>query len=312
MSDRDAVTEFWITDNTTPGDGYRYAVSRVLAWKRTEFQELAIVETRSFGKALLLDGNWQSCVADEFMYHEPLVHPAMVLHGSPRSVAVLGGGEGATLREVLRWTDVERVTMVDLDADVVDECKRHLPEMHQGAFDDPRVELVIGDAREWLSASVHDYDVIISDLSEPLEHGPAYELFTKEYFELVRGTLAPGGFLSLQAGCAAPHDIDLFARVANTVSAVFANARPYTSQIPSFATPWGFVLASSEALDPIPQPDAIDEVLAQRTLGGLRMLDGQALWGLFLVSVYVRQAVESEDRVYTVSDPPKRSPRGAS
>jgi spermidine synthase len=306
MSDRQAGTDFSISDNSTPGDGYRYAISRVLVWKRTRFQDLAIVESRSFGKALLLDGNWQSSVVDEFLYHEPLVHPAMVLHGSPRSVAILGGGEGATLREALRWRSVERVTMVDLDGEVVDACREHLPEMHQGAYDDPRVELVIGDARDWLESARDEYDVIVSDLSEPLEHGPAYELFTREYFEKVRGVLAANGFFSLQAGCTAPNDISIFARVANTLSSVFEHTRPYETNVPSFGTPWGFVLASSRKLDPLPDPAAIDQMLAGSTDESLRMLDGQALCGLFMVSVHVRQAIKEETAVYTLADPPKR------
>jgi spermidine synthase len=310
VSDQNGGTDFWITDSTTPGDGYRYAVSRILTSKRTHFQDLAIVESRSFGKALLLDGNWQSCVADEFLYHEPLVQPAMLLHGSPRSVAILGGGEGATLREVLRWRSVERVTMVDLDAEVVEACKEHLEEMHQGAFDDPRVELVIGDARDWLDSTTDTYDVLISDVSEPLEDGPAFQLFTKEYFQRVRRVLAPDGFFSVQAGCAAPHDMRVFARVANTVAGVFEHTRPYVSQVPSFATPWGFLLASSRPLDSLPPPERIDDLLTQKTTGRLRMLDGEALWGLFLCSVYVRRALAEEKEVYTLGDPPRRKPGG--
>lgn len=299
-------TDLWITDSSTPGDGYQYAINRILVWKRTRFQDLAIVESRSFGKALLLDGNWQSSVADEFLYHEPLVHPAMVLHGAPRSVAILGGGEGATLREVLRWNEVESVTMVDLDGEVVAECKQHLPEMHQGAFDDPRTELLIDDAREWLKTVQTKHDVIISDLSEPLEHGPAFELFTREYFQQVRQVLAPEGYFVLQAGSVAPNDIEIFARVARTLSAVFEHARPYQSHVPSFAAPWGFVLASSQRLDRLPPPADIDRIIAAKTRGNLRMLDGEALWGLFMVSVHVRQAIEQGTGIYTLAAPPRR------
>ena len=117
----------WITDEGNPEDSFRYAVSSILVRTTTRFQDLAIVDTPAYGKALVLDGNWQSCVADEFLYHEPLVQPAMLLHGAPKRVAILGGGEGATLREVLRWDCVERVVMIDLDEEVVTACKEHLP-----------------------------------------------------------------------------------------------------------------------------------------------------------------------------------------
>ncbi len=298
--------DFWVTDRTTPGDGFRYSVSRVLVWKRTLFQDLAIVDTPSFGRALLLDGNWQSCVVDEFLYHEPLVHPAMLWQGRPRRVAILGGGEGAALREVLRWKSVDRVVMVDLDGQVVEACKEHLGEMHQGAFSDLRTELVIEDARRWLDTNDERFDVIISDLSEPLEHGPAFELFTEEYFLEARSALEPGGVFSLQAGSVAPQEIQLFARVANTLASAFQTVLPFVSAVPSFASPWGFLLAADRARDSLPPRDSVNQLLAENIEGSLRMLDGLAFEGLFSVSRHVREAIERETRVYTLKDPPAR------
>jgi len=306
MPPSETRADFWVSDRTSSGDGYCYSVSRILVWKRTAFQDLAIVDTPSFGKALLLDGNWQSCTADEFLYHEPLVHPAMLWHGKPRRVAILGGGEGATLREVLRWKSVDRAVLVDLDGEVVDACKEHLGEMHQGAFADLRVELVVEGARTWLDSSDERFDVIISDLSEPLEDGPAFELFTREYFLKIRATLGQDGVFALQAGSVAPNDIGLFARVANTVSSVFRSVRPYTSAIPSFASPWGFLIASDRPLQPLPENDSIDRFLAENTEGSLRMLDGAALAGLFMISRHIREAVDQETRLYTLEDPPRR------
>ncbi len=295
---------FWFTDRTSPTDGLQYGISRVLASKRTRFQDLAIVDTPAWGKALILDGDWQSSVADEFLYHEPLVHPAMILHGSPRQVAILGGGEGAALREVLRWNAVERVVMVDLDGEVVAACREHLAEMHRGAFDDSRVELVIGDALDWLDQTSERVDVLISDLSEPLEQGPAYNLFTKEYYERVRRVLGEGGVFALQAGSVSPPDIRIHARLVKTVQAVFEHARPYASAIPSFGTPWGFVVASATLGD---QPSAreVDRLLTQRTSGGFRMLDGEAFSGLFGVSAHIRRAIQAETTIYTLADPPR-------
>jgi spermidine synthase len=297
---------FWFTDVTTPGEGFRYAVTRVLVSRHTRFQDLAIIDTAAYGKALVLDDNWQSCVADEFLYHEPLVHPAMLAHGAPRQVVVFGGGEGATVREVLRWRSIERVVMVDLDGEVVDACREHLPEMHQGAFDDHRVELVIGNALDWLDSDTDAYDVVISDLSEPLEHGPAFKLFTKEYFERIRPRLTEHGVFAIQAGSVAANDLRLFARVTATVAAAFGHVRPYASTIPSFAAPWGFVVASTGRLAELPQPDQIDRVLAEHTTGGLRMMDGIALHGLFMLPAHVRRAVQEETEIYTLADPPRR------
>ncbi|UCG85940.1 MAG: methyltransferase domain-containing protein [Gemmatimonadota bacterium] len=299
-------TEFWLTDSTTPGEGQVYTVSQILVWKQTQFQDVAIIDTPAFGKALILDGNWQSCVSDEFLYHEPLVHPAMLFHGRPRTVAILGGAEGATLREVLRWHSVNGVVMVDLDGEVVEACKENLPEMHRGAFTDLRTEVVIGDARDWLESTDEQFDVLISDLSEPLEHGPALELFTLEYFQKVRRVLNPKGFFALQGGSVAPHDIRLFARVTNTVARVFENVRPYASAVPSFGTNWGFILASSAPLDPLPSSDHVERLLEHDVEGTLRMLNGPAFQGLFQVSSHIQRAVETETEVFTLADPPQR------
>ena len=136
MSVRDVVTDFWVSEHITPWDIYSHGIIDVLTHKKTAYQEMYIVETGVYGKALVLDGKWQSCTGDEFLYHEPLVHPAMIFHGGPRKVLILGGGEGATAREVLRWKSVEKVVMIDIDGEVVEACKQYLPEMHQNVFDD--------------------------------------------------------------------------------------------------------------------------------------------------------------------------------
>ncbi|MFQ5494791.1 MAG: spermidine synthase, partial [Phycisphaerae bacterium] len=150
-------SEFWMHEYITPWDFYAHGITRVILHKKTEFQEMYIVETGAYGRALVLDGKWQSCTGDEYLYHEPLVHPAMLLHGDPRRVLILGGGEGATAREVLRWRDVEYVAMVDIDAEVVAACREHLAEMHGDAFDDPRLEVVIDDALKVLDRSAEPW-----------------------------------------------------------------------------------------------------------------------------------------------------------
>ena len=169
MPDKHLNNTLWVTEEMTPYDAYSHGIVEVLAQKTTPFQEMTIVRSGTYGKALVLDGKWQSSQGDEFLYHEPLVHVACVYHGNPKKVLILGGGEGATVREVLKWKSVENVTMVDIDGDVVEACKEHMPELHQGAFDDPRTNLVIGDALDCLDKSEGEWDVIISDLSDPLK-----------------------------------------------------------------------------------------------------------------------------------------------
>ncbi|MGH8000945.1 MAG: fused MFS/spermidine synthase, partial [Brasilonema sp.] len=277
----------------------------ILAHKKTAYQEMYIVETGTYGKALVLDGKWQSCTGDEFLYHEPLVHPAMIFHGTPRKVLILGGGEGATAREVLRWQTVEKVVMIDIDSEVVEACRQHLSEMHQNAFDDSRLEVVIADALNFLDTTDEQWDVIISDLSDPIESGPSFALFTKEYFEKIRRVLSPQGFVAIQAGPVSPGELTLHARLVRTLNAVFPNVQSYSSYTSTYGRPWGFALGSDKEISIRFYPDSIDQVLQEKTSGGLRMLDGMTLLGMLHLPLHLRQAIAQETQVYTLAEPPK-------
>lgn len=305
MSSKDVGTVFWMNEHITPWDFYGHGITKVIAYARTEFQEMYILETGAYGTALVLDGKWQSCTGDEFLYHEPLVHPAMLLHGSPKKVLILGGGEGATAREVLRWNTVERACMIDIDGEVVQACREHLAEMHQGSFDDPRLEVVIDDALHFLDQTKESWDVIISDLSDPIEEGPSFKLFTKEYFEKSKSVLAPDGVFILQAGPVAPAELAMHCRLACTMRAVFEHVKSYTTHVPTYASPWGFILGSARPIENRPEPEAIDKLLADRAVHGLRMFDGTTLLGMMQLPGHLRKAIASETRTYTLLEPPK-------
>ncbi len=303
--------DVWISEYVTPWDIYLHGVVRILAAAETPYQNMQIVESGTYGKALVLDGKWQSCTGDEFLYHEPLVQLPSVMHGAPKRVLVLGGGEGATVREVLRWRSVERVTMVDLDGAVVEACRAHLPEMHQGAFDDPRTEVVIGDALDYLDDAAPEWDLVISDLSDPIEDGPSFKLFTKEYFERVRSALAPGGVFVLQSGPVSPEGLTRHARLRTTVEAVYPHAASYSSFTPTYASPWSFIVAREAPIDTRPSPEAIDRLLADQTSGGMRMFDGEAMLGMLQLPAHLRRAIADETMVYTEADPPRFFGQGA-
>lgn len=296
--------DLWLHECITPWDSYSHGITRVLVHRKTTFQEMFIVETGAYGRALVLDGKWQSCTGDEFLYHEPLVQAGMLHHGSPRRVLILGGGEGATAREVLRWKTVEQVVMVDIDGEVVEACREHLGEMHQGAFDDPRLEVVIDDALGVLDRGRERWDVIISDLSDPIEKGPSFKLFTKEYFEKGRGALAPDGVFVLQAGPVAPAELAMHARLVHTLSTVFRHVASYTTFVPTYASPWGFALGSAKPINTRPDPELVDKQIAEHTTGRMRMLDGSTLLGLYQLPMHIRRAIAQETRVYTLKEPP--------
>jgi spermidine synthase len=299
-----------MSDPITPWDIYLHGVTAVLTHRKTAFQEMSIVETGAYGKALILDGQTQSSLADEFLYHEALVHPAAIAHGGPRRAIVLGGGEGAAVREILRWRTVEHVVMVDIDGEVVEACREHLPEMHDYVFDDPRVELAIADALTYVENCDQQWDVIVSDLSDPVEAGPSFPLFTKEYFETIRTVLHPEGYFVVQAGPVSPVTLQLHTRLARTVATVFSHTHSYISNVPSYGMPWGFILGSAQPIQTRPDPEEIDRLLAQQTRGGFRLVDGSTLLGLLQTPLYVRQAIAAEREIFTLSQPPQAFGRG--
>jgi len=176
------------------------------------------------------------------MYHEALVQPALCAHPHPSKVFIGGGGEGATLREVMKHSSVTVGTMCDIDEEVVALCKQHLPTHHKGSFDDARAELVFTDAKAYVEAN-GPWDVIILDLADPLECGPAFALYTQEFYRTCLDKLTPHGILVTQAG---PCDLttcrDVFTPVYATLRSVFPHVFPYGIYIPSFGHEWGFVL----------------------------------------------------------------------
>ncbi len=296
----------WLTEYNTPYDACCHGIVEVLYQKKTAFQELMIVKSGAYGKALVLDGHWQSSEADEFLYHEPLVHPACLFHGSPEKVLILGGGEGAALREVLKWRSVREAVMVDLDDEVVVACRKLLPEMHQGAFDDPRAKVVIADAFDFIDERPHYWDVIISDLTDPVEDGPSAMLFTKEYFQKCRNALTPEGCFVLQAGLAGPVEMGIHTRLAKTVANVFPFMHHYISQVPSWASPMGFVLGTDKSIDMNRfDPAYTDQLISHKTTGEFTMFDGQALAGLMNPPKYLRDAIAADKELFTLANPPK-------
>jgi len=295
----------WLREIITPWDIYLHGASEVLTWQRTPYQEICIVQTEAFGKKLALDGIVQSSEADEFIYHEALVQPAMLAVGRPRRVLVLGGGEGACLREVLRWRTVEQAVMVDLDAAVVAACRELLPEWHRGSFDDPRVELLHTDAVGYLEAVTEPFDVIVSDMTDPVEDGPSTFCFTQEYFAKVRRALRPDGVLALQAGPFSPPEIALHAKVIRSMQAAFPYVQSYVSVAAIYGRPLAFALASSEPIVERLDPARTAPMLDADVRGPLRYLDAEIARGLMTTPPFLRDAIAARDTIYTDGAPPQ-------
>jgi spermidine synthase len=292
----------WLLDQDSPVDFVAVKKEKVLAQGKTAFQEYEIFENSQWGRTLMLDGRLQSAELDEFVYHEALVHPALVAHPDPRRVLILGGGEGATLREVLRHPPVSRAVMVDIDGELVEVCRGWLPSFHRGAFDDPRASLVVADGRAWLAGQPDgSFEVIILDLPEPLEEGPASLLFTREMYELVRRKLAPGGLVAVQSGSGNIFG-RLMAHINRTLRAVFHRVSAYTAFVTSFMDLYGFHLAGGEEFE-WPNAGQIKTCLEARGLADLGWYAPEFGAGLPKLPRYLKDRLSLRGRVLTDAEP---------
>jgi spermidine synthase len=225
-------------------DTFTYRLKSVIYYGKTAFQNVLIADTYNYGRALMLDGAIQSAEDDEAVYHELLVQPAMLRHPEPRDVLIIGGGEGATLREVLVHSSVKSATMVDLDREVVELCREHLTGWHMGAFDDPRARMVFDDGRKFVADADSRYDVVIIDVVDMLDNGPAQSLYTRQFYELLHRRLRPGGIVVVQALEFSFLVDKAHAALARTLRTVFPEVHSYRVHVPSFLSCWGFLVAS--------------------------------------------------------------------
>lgn len=292
----------WLHDYLRPALTAIHRIEGIIHSSRSQYQSIEVIDTSSFGRCLVLDGKIQSGQQDEFIYHESLVHPALLAHPDPRRVLIAGGGEGATLREVLRHRSVARAVMVDLDQEVVEVCRSFLP-VHAGAFDDDRCELHIGDARRYLEATEEKFDVIILDLPDPLPEGPARFLYTLEFYRLIQLRLEQGGITALQAEPANWLDLQNFTVIVNTLKSLFSVVCPYCTHVPSFLSVWGFATASNSIDPQVLLSEEVDRRIRARISGELSFYDGVTHSALFALPKNIRHELAATTRVARDSQP---------
>ncbi len=238
--------ELWLTDKETEHFKMQYRVKEVLYRDRSPFQEIAVIDTAEFGRALFLEGVIQTAVRDEFIYHEMLVHVPLTIHPNPERILVVGGGDGGTVREAVKHPEVKRVKMVEIDEQVVKVSRQFLPEL-ACKLDDPKVELHIADAIQYVKHVDEPYDVVLVDSSDPF--GPAVGIFTEEFYGNVAKALKDDGLMVTQ--CETPFYTPQLTRdVYRAIRRHFPWVRLYTASVPAYSTaPWGFMLASRRELE---------------------------------------------------------------
>lgn len=265
-----------------------YKLTRTLHHTTSRFQDILLAETAGYGKALFLDNIPQSSELDEFIYHETLIHPALVACPRPERVFIAGGGEGAVLREILKHNTVKEVVMVDIDDVLISLVKEHLPEWHQGAFDSPKVQVLHEDARAYLQQTTDTFDCIFGDLPDPLEDGPAALLFTQEFFSLVKSRLNPGGTFALQAENTEPGWCKAFVAIINNLKQAFPQVVPYQTFMPFYGLSWGFAVAGEPTIAERLTDTTVEQVLHERGCTSNRHYDAETHRHMFSLPRYLR------------------------
>lgn len=225
--------------------GQYFSIDNVLYHENTDHQNLIIFENSVFGRVMALDGVVQTTELDEFIYHEMMTHVPLLAHGNAKHVLIIGGGDGAMLREVVKHKKIESITMVEIDAGVVSFCRQYLPNHNAGSYDDQRFKLVIDDGVNFVNQTSKKFDVIISDCTDPI--GVGESLFTSEFYDGCKRCLMPGGIFVAQNGVCflqQGETIDSYHKLSNYFSDVWF----YQAAIPTY---YGGVMAFAWATDNI-------------------------------------------------------------
>lgn len=236
----------WMSDIVGPGYAQSIQIDSILYDGRSAFQHIQIATNPAFGRMLILDDAVQTTEADEFAYHEMLVHPALVTHPHPLRVLIIGGGDGGTLEEVLKHP-VEHVTMVEIDREVVEISRKFLSSICDRAFDDRRARLLIEDGIEFVRRTQERFDVILVDSTDP--KGPGAALFAAEFFAACARALTDDGLLVAQSGSYF-FQANLTERVVGHLGALFPEVATYWAAVPAYpGVVWSFT-AGSKRHDP--------------------------------------------------------------
>ncbi|XP_020291288.1 spermidine synthase [Pseudomyrmex gracilis] len=242
----DTMKKGWFSEinDLWPGVALSLEIKEVLHSERSKYQDILVVKTKSHGTALILDNVIQCTEKDEFSYHEMIAYLPLCSHPKPENVLIVGGGDGGAAREVAKHPEVKHITLVDIDDRVIEVCRQYFPHLSLG-LNNPKVNVSPGDGFEFLQHHQGEYDVIITDSSDPV--GPAENLFKQQYYQLLKNALKPGGIIASQGGTVW-ESIDQVRSTLKHCKSVFPVATYAITAVPTYPTGQiGFILGSKDS-----------------------------------------------------------------
>ncbi|MEP7063478.1 MAG: polyamine aminopropyltransferase [Betaproteobacteria bacterium] len=280
-----AMTEY-LTDDW----GYFIRSSRAIEKFRSPLQMVEVHDTVPFGKLFRLDGHFMTSERDEFFYHENLVHPAAITHPQPERALVVGGGDGGSAEELLKYASMKSVTLVEIDLAVVDISRKYLANVHKGCLDDPRVTLRIEDGFAFVRNSTETFDLVVLDLTDP--GGPSTALYTPDFYNACAARLSPVGALTMHIASPIAH-ASRIRDVLKDLRAAFPIVSPYLTSVPLYGGLWMMVMCSS-TLDPRHMTSMeVDRRIVRRGLTELQYYNGDMHRAALALPNFIRAMVSA-------------------
>ncbi|MFO1281069.1 MAG: polyamine aminopropyltransferase [Burkholderiales bacterium] len=278
-----AMTEY-LTDDW----GFFVRSTREYERFRSPYQAVEVHDSAAFGKLFRLDGHFMTSEKDEFFYHENLVHLAGVTHPAPERALIVGGGDGGSAEEILKYPTIRSVTLAEIDLAVVDLARKYFGGVHRGSFDDPRLALKIGDGFGFVRETEERYDLVVLDLTDP--GGPSLELYTPDFYRACAARLTPSGAMTLHVASPVAHP-DRVRQTLVGLRAAFPVVVPYLVSIPLYGGMW-MMACCSIGLDPRRMTAVeVDRRIAQRGLAGLKYYNGEMHRAALALPNFVRSLV---------------------
>jgi spermidine synthase len=271
--------------------GYGYTTREQLATVQSPYQRLEVYDTQQFGRLFRLDGRLMTSEGDEFFYHECMTHPALLAHPNPRSVLVIGGGDGGSSEEIFKHPGIERIVLAELDPAVIDISRRYLGAIHKGALDDPRMEIRLGDGFEFVKNCKEKFDLVVLDLTDP--DTPAFHLYSEEFFRMCQRVLNPGGLMTMHLGSPV-FQAATVRKNATNLRKVFKHVTPLSLYIPLYGSLWCLAVASDSVNVRNLTSETAAQRLRERRVGGLKYYNAELHPALFALPTFVRDLTAAE------------------
>ena len=277
-----------LTEYLTAETGFFVRSAREFERFQSPFQAVEVHDTVPFGTLFRLDGHFMTSEKDEFFYHENLVHTAAIAHPAPEKALIIGGGDGGSAEELLKYPTMKSVTLVEIDLAVVDIARKYFGAVHRGALSDPRLAIKVEDGLAFVRSTTDTFDLIVLDLTDP--GGPSEPLYTADFYRACAARLNPTGALTLHIASPVAHPDRIRAGLAN-LRAAFAIVAPYLVCIPLYGGLWMMASASATLNPAYLTPLDVDRRIAQRSIRDLQYYNGGMHRAGFALPNFVRELV---------------------